>query len=128
MRRKRVPLGLIVISAAMFFAAFATDVFWLARLIGKPFARTIPVPAEVYNAFVLPDLVLSLFLYIGAFGLVRLKKYGFVATLVAMGMWLSDSLLVLAMTGAANLDFLIPSLIFASGAVFYLWVKKGIFG
>jgi len=124
---KRIPLGLVIISVAMLFAAFGTDVFWLAKLVGKPFAQTLPVDSKVYNAFVLPDIILSLLLYIGAFGLLRLRRYGFVISLVAMGMWVSDTLLVLAITKAGRLDFIIPSLVFAAGTVFYLWVKRELF-
>lgn len=125
---KRIPLGLVIVSVAMLFAAFGTDVFWLAKLVGKPFAQTLPVDSKVYNAFVLPDIILSLLLYIGAFGLLRLKRYGFVISLVAMGMWLSDTLLVLAITKADRVDFIIPSLVFAAGTIFYLWVKRELFG
>lgn len=124
---KRVPLGVVVVSVAMLFAALGTDIFWLAKLVGKPFAQTLPVGSEVYNAFILPDIVLSLLLYLGVFGLLRLRRYGFVISLVAMGMWLSDTLLVLALTKTARLDFLIPSLFFAVGTVFYLWVKRELF-
>ena len=124
---KKVPLGIVVISVIMFFVAFATDVFWLAKLVGKAFPSTMPVAPEVYNAFAIPDIILSIFLYIGAFGLLLLKRYGFIATLVAMGMWIFDSLLVLGITKLARVNIVVPCLFFALSTVFYLWVKKEIF-
>lgn len=124
---KRIPLGVIVISVAMVFLAFATDIFWFGRLLGKAIPARLPIDPSIYNAFAVPDIVLSLFLYVGAFGLLKLKKFGFVATLVAMGMWLFDSLLVLAITKSAELDIVIPSLFFIFFSIFYLWIKKDIF-
>jgi len=124
---KRVPLGILIIAVIMFFVALATDIFWLARLIGKAFPPTLPVDPSVYDAFALPDLVMSVFLYVGALGLLRLRKYGFVATLVGMGMWVFDSLLVLAITRLSRINIIGPSLFFAVFAVVYLWIKKEIF-
>lgn len=124
---KKVPLGLIVISVVMFFAAVATDIFWLARLLGKAFPPTIPVDPDVYNAMAAPDIILSIFLYVGAFGLIKLKKYGFMASLVAMGMWLFDSLFVLGITKSIKLNIVVLSLFFALFTIVYLWVKKEIF-
>ena len=72
---KKVPLGLIIISVVMFFAAFAIDIFWLIRFMGKAFPSTIPVDPAVYKAMAAPDIILSVFLYVGAFGLIKLKKY-----------------------------------------------------
>jgi len=124
---KKVPLGLIIISVVMFFAAVAIDIFWLARLLGKAFPPTIPVDPDVYNAMAAPDIILSIFLYVGAFGLIKLKKYGFMASLVAMGMWLFDSLFVLGITKSIKLNIVVFSLFFALFTIVYLWVKKEIF-
>ena len=124
---KKVPLGLIIISVVMFFAAVATDIFWLAKLLGKAFPPTIPVDSDVYNAMATPDIILSIFLYVGAFGLIKLKKYGFMASLVAMGMWLFDSLFVLGITKSIKLNIVVLSLFFAIFTIVYLWIKKEIF-
>ena len=124
---KKVPLGVIAISVIMFFVAVATDIFWLARLIGKAFPPTMPVETNVYNAFALPDIVLSLFLYIGAFGLLRLRKYGFVAAMVGMGMWIFDSLLVLGITKLSRINIVGPCLFFALFTLGYLWIKRELF-
>ncbi len=124
---KKVPLGLIVISVVMFFAAVAIDIFWLARFVGKAFPSTMPVDLAVYNAMAAPDIILSIFLYVGAVGLIKLKKYGFVASLVAMGMWLFDSLFVLGITKLIKLNIVVLSLFFALFTIVYLWVKKEIF-
>jgi len=124
---KKYPFGIVVISVIMFFVAFATDVFWLAKLAGKPFPSTMPLTSEIYNAFAAPDVILSIFLYVGAFGLLRLKKYGFITTLVAMGMWLFDSFLVLGITKSARINIVGPCLFFAFSTIFYLWVKKELF-
>jgi len=130
---KKIPLGVIIISVAMFFAAFAIDIFWLAKLVGKAFPTTMPIDPAVYNAFAVPDIVLSFFLYIGAYGLLKLRKYGFMASLVAMGMWLFDSLLVLAITKSSGLHIIGPNLFFVFYLFFvfitiiYLWVKKELF-
>jgi hypothetical protein len=124
---KKVPLGLIVISVAMFFAAFAIDIFWLARWLGKAFPSTMPVDPDVYRAMAAPDIVLSGFLYVGAFGLIKLKKYGFMASLVAMGMWLFDLLFVLGITRSLRLNIVAFSLFFALFTVVYLWLKRELF-
>jgi hypothetical protein len=124
---KKVPLGLIVISVVMFFAAFSIDIFWLVRFVGKAFPSTIPVDPVVYNAMAAPDIVLSIFLYVGAFGLIKLKKYGFIASLVAMGMWLFDSLFILGITKSITLNIVVFSLFFAVFTIVYLWRKKGLF-
>ena len=124
---KKVPLGVIVISVIMFFVAVATDIFWLARLIGKAFPPTMPVDVDVYDAFALPDIVLSLFLYLGAFGLLRLRKYGFVAAMVGMGMWIFDSLLVLGLTKLSRINIVGPCLFFALFTLGYLWIKRELF-
>ncbi len=124
---KKAPLGLIIISVVMFFAAVATDIFWLARLLGKAFPPTMPVDPDAYNAMAAPDIILSVFLYVGAFGLIKLKKYGFMASLVAMGMWLFDSLFVLGITKSIKLNIVVLSLFFALFTIVYLWVKREIF-
>jgi hypothetical protein len=124
---KKVPLGLIVISVVMFFAAFAIDIFWLVRFLGKAFPPTIPVDADVYNAMAAPDIILSLLLYVGAVGLIKLKKYGFAASLVAMGMWLFDSLFVLGITKSITLNIVAFNLFFATFTVAYLWKKRELF-
>lgn len=124
---KRVPLGVIVIAVIMFFVALATDIFWLARIIGKAFPPSMPVEPNIYNAFALPDIILSLFLYVGAFGLLQLRKYGFVAALVGMGMWIFDSLLVLAITKLSRINIIGPSLFFALFTLGYLWIRRELF-
>lgn len=118
---------MIVISVVMFFAAFAIDIFWLVRFVGKAFRSTIPVDPVVYNAMAAPDIFLSIFLYVGAFGLIKLKKYGLVASLVAMGMWLFDSLFILGITKSITLNIVVFSLFFAIFTVVYLWRKKELF-
>ena len=124
---KRIPLGIIVISVVMFFVAVATDIFWLARLVGEAFPPTLSVEPRIYNAFAVPDIVLSLFLYIGAIGLLKLRKYGFAAAMIAMGMWIFDSLLVLSITKLSRINIIGPSLFFAFFSLGYLWVKKELF-
>jgi len=126
-RIKKIPLGIIVIAVIMFFVALATDIFWVVRLIGKPFPSTIPVDVEIYNAFAGPDILMSLFLYVGAFGLLRLRKYGFLASLIAMGMWLFDLLLVLGIIKLMNINITGPCLFFAAFTLVYLWIKKDLF-
>jgi hypothetical protein len=86
-----------------------------------------PVSSTVYNAFAVPDIFMSIFLYIGAIGLLKLRKFGFVFSLLAMGMWLFDSLLVLGITKFARIDVIRFSLVFAIFTVGYLLHKKDIF-
>ena len=126
-QRKRVPLGIVVISVVMVFAALFTDIFWLAKLLGRAFPPTIPVEPIVYNAFAAPDIILSLFLYIGAYGLIKLRKYGFVASLIAMGMWLFDNVLILGITKLTNINIIGPSLFFILSTIIYLWIKTELF-
>jgi len=126
-RIKKLPLGIVVISVIMFFVALATDIFWLTKLLGRAFPSTMPLAPEVYNAFAVPDLLLSLILFVGAFGLITLKKYGFMATLIAMGMWIFDSLLVLGITKLSRINIVGPCLFFAVFTIFYLWRKKELF-
>ncbi len=118
---------MIVISVVMFFSAFAIDIFWLVRFVGKAFPSTIPVDPDVYNAMAAPDIILSVFLYVGAFGVIKLKKYGFIASLVAMGMWLFDSLFVLGITKSIKLNIVVFSLFFAVFTIVYLWRKRELF-
>lgn len=124
---KRIQLGIIVISVVMFFVAIATDIFWVAKLIGRPFPKTMPVSETVYDAFAIPDLIMSVFLYIGAIGLMKLRKFGLVFSLVAMGMWIFDSLLVLGITKLSRIDIISFSLVFAAFTVGYLLHHKDIF-
>jgi len=124
---KKIPLGIVAIAVIMFFVALATDIFWLVKLVGRGFPSTMPLSPEVYNAFALPDLLLSLFLYVGAFGLINLKRYGFMAALIGMGMWIFDCLLVLGITKLSRISIVGPSLFFAVFTIFYLWVRKELF-
>lgn len=124
---KRISLGIIVIAVVMIFVALATDFFWVAKIIGRPFPKTMPVSQAVYDAFAIPDLLMSFFLYIGAIGLMRLRKFGLVYSLVAMGMWIFDSLLVLGITKLSRIDVVGFSLAFAIFTVGYLLHYKDIF-
>lgn len=126
-KKKRIPLGIIIISVVMFFVALATDIFWLARIAGKAFPTTMPVEPKVYNAFAVPDIILSIFLYVGAYGLLKLRKYSFATTMVAMGMWIFDSLLVLSITKLSKINIIGPSLFFAFFTLVYLWIKRELF-
>lgn len=119
----RLPLGVISISVIMFFVALATDIFWVGKLAFGAFPSTMPVDDRVYNAFAAPDIILSIFLYIGAYGLLRLRKFGFVAAYVGMGMWLFDSVLVLGITGLSRISIIGPSLFFVVFALIYLCNK-----
>jgi len=116
-----------MIAVVMIFVAVATDIFWGAKIIGRPFPETMPVSSVVYNAFAVPDILMSIILYIGAIGLLRLRKFGFVVSLVAMGMWLFDSLLVLGITKLSRIDIVGFSLVFAIFTVGYLFHRKDIF-
>ncbi|MGQ9673134.1 MAG: hypothetical protein ACUVV5_08375 [Candidatus Aminicenantales bacterium] len=124
---KRVPLGVITIAVVMFFGAVATDIFWLGRWAAGAFPPTLPVEERIYNAFAIPDLILSIFLYVGAAGLLRLKKFGFLAAHVAMGMWLFDSVLVLSITKLSRLNIIGPSLFFVFFTLIYLWTRRDLF-
>ncbi len=123
----RVPVAVISVSVIMFFVALATDIFWIGRLAFGAFPSTMPVDDRVYNAFAAPDLILSIFLYVGAYGLLRLRKFGFVAANIAMGMWLFDSVLVLGITGLSRISIIGPSLFFVFFTLVYLWAKRGLF-
>jgi hypothetical protein len=125
--QKRVTLGVTTIAVIMFFVAVATDIFWIGRFSANAFPSTMAIEDRVYNAFGAPDLVLSILLYIGAYGLLKLKKFGFVASYLAMGMWLFDSFLVLGITKLSRINIIGPSLFFVFFTVIYLWTKKELF-
>ncbi len=124
---EKVPLGVIAIAVIMFFVALATDIFWVGRLAFGAFPSTMPIEDNVYNAFAAPDIILSIFLYLGAYGLLRLKKFGFVTTYLAMGMWLFDSVLVLGITRLSRISIIGPSLFFVVFTLVYVWNKRDLF-
>ncbi len=124
---KRIPLGLIVITVIMFFVALGTVLFWLAKIVGKPFPETMPVSSAVYNAFAAPDIIMSLLLCVGAIGLFKFRKWGLVLALVALGMWLFDSLLILGITKLDRINILGPSILFALFSLIYLLIKRDLF-
>lgn len=124
---KRIPLGVIIISVIMFFVALGTDIFWLAKIAGRPFPETIPVSSAVHNAFAAPDIVMSLLLCGGAVGLLKFRMWGLVFALVALGMWLFDSLLTLGITKLDQINILGPSILFVLFAVGYLLNKRNLF-
>ncbi|MGB7296349.1 MAG: hypothetical protein WBC70_12245 [Candidatus Aminicenantales bacterium] len=125
--RRPIPLGVIVIAVIMFFAAVSTDVFWIGRLALDAFPSTMPIENRVYSAFAAPDIIMSLFLYVGAWGLLRLRKFGFVAAFIAMGMWLFDCVLVIGITGLSRITIVGPSLFFIFFTLIYLWRRRGLF-
>jgi len=124
---RKIPLGIVAIAVIMFFVALATDAFWLGRLALDAFPSTMPIGGEFYGAFAAPDIILSLFLYVGAWGLLRLRKFGLAAAYVAMGMWLFDSVLVLGITKLSRLTVLGPSLFFVLFTLIYLWKQRYLF-
>ncbi len=126
-RIEKFPLGVVIISVVMFFVALGTDIYWLLRLVGKPVAETLPVGPEVYKAFVFPDIVVSILMIVGAYGLLKLRKFGFVVTLVAMGMWFSDLLLIFGLTKLDRISFVGPCVFFVLFTIGYLWTKKALF-
>ena len=126
-KEERFPLGVVIVSVVMFFVALGTDIYWLLKLVGKPVADTLPVGPEVYRAFVFPDILLSLLLFVGAYGLMKLRKFGFVVTLVALGMWLSDLLFTFGLTRWERIGFIGPCLLFILFATGYLWIKRNLF-
>ncbi len=126
-RVERFPLGVVIIAVVMFFVALGTASYWVLRWIGKPVAETLPVGPEIYRAFVYPDIVLSVLLFVGAFGLLRLRKFGFVAALLALGMWLSDLLLIFGLTKWDRIGFVGPCLLFIVFSIGYLWTRKHLF-
>lgn len=126
-RIERFPLGVVIIAVVLFFVGLGTASYWVLRWIGKPVAETLPVGPDVYRAFVYPDIVLSVLLFVGASGLLKLKKYGFVAALLALGMWLSDLLLIFGLTKWDRIGFVGPCFLFVVFAIGYLWSKKRLF-
>jgi hypothetical protein len=123
----RFPLGIVIIAVVMIFAGVGTASYWILRWIGKPVAETLPVGPEVYQAFVYPDMVLSVLLLVGAFGLLRLKKSGFVVALLALGMWLSDLLLILGLLKGDRIGFVGACFMFVVLSIGYLWFRKHLF-
>jgi hypothetical protein len=126
-RVERFPLGVVIIAVVLFFVGLGTASFWVLRWIGRPVAETLPVGPEIYRAFVYPDIVLSVLLFMGAFGLLKLRKFGFVAALLALGMWFSDLLLIFGLTNWDRIGFVGPCLFFVIFSIGYLWSKKHIF-
>jgi hypothetical protein len=126
-RKERFPLSMIVISVVMFFVALGTVIYWLLKLVGKPVADTLPVGPDVYRAFVFPDIMLSLLLFMGAYGLMRLRKFGFFVAFVALGMWLSDLLFTFGLTKWDRIGFIGPCLFFIFFSLGYLWKKRNLF-
>jgi hypothetical protein len=120
-------LGLIVISVIMVFMAILTDIYWLASLIGRPFPRSIPLPEEVARAFALPDIVGSLLMYLGAYGLLRRRLWAIFLTLLAIGMNFGSSLFFLSLTKARFLNILGPTLVFVLFTASYLWIRRDLF-
>ncbi|MDD8031606.1 MAG: hypothetical protein PHQ25_06345 [Acidobacteriota bacterium] len=126
-KEKRFVLGMVIIAVINLFVALMTIAFWTGHLLGNRFAKTLPVPDNLYQAFALPDLVMSAFLIISFFGLLKFKKLGYICALIGVGMWLFDVLLVTGLTGFFQIGVVIPSLIFCLWAIFYLWKKREIF-
>lgn len=123
----RPALGLIVIAVVMIFMALLTDIYWLAAWIGRPFPRSIPLEEKVAYAFALPDVVGSILMYAGAYGLLRRRLWALYLTLVAMGMSLGSNLFFLSLTQTTFFNILGPSLFFILFTVVYLWVRRALF-
>jgi len=126
-KEKRFVLGLVIIAIINLFVALMTITFWTGHLLAHRFPKTLPVPDYLYDAFALPDLIMSVFLIIGSFGLLRFKKTGYVFSLVGTGMWLFDVLLVAGLTGLFKFSIVLPSLLFCLWAIFLMWSKRDIF-
>ncbi len=120
-------LGLIIIAVIMVFMGLLTDIYWFAAFIGRPFPRSIPLDERVARAFALPDVLGTLFLYGGAYGLIRRRCWGVYLTLIALGMNLGSNLFFLSLTRTAFLNIIGPTLIFIFFAIIYLWLKRGLF-
>ena len=120
-------MGVVPISVLMFFAGMGTVVFWLGRILGGAFPRKIPLDPVVDHAFAVPDFLLSILLFIGAYGLLTLNKLGFFVSLLAMGMWLFDALFVLGITRFEHIGFLGFSIFFAFFVIVYLWKNRDFF-
>jgi len=123
-RIDRFPLGVVVIAVVLFFAGLGTAFYWVLRWIGRPVAETLPLGPEIYKAFVYPDLVLSALFFVGGFGLLKRRQYGFIVALVGLGMWLSDLLLIFGLTKWERIGFVGPCLLFVIFSIGYL-SKKG---
>lgn len=126
-KEKRFILGLVIIAIINLFVALMTITFWTGHLLAHRFPKSLPVPDNLYNAFALSDLVMSVFLIIGSFGLLRFKKTGYIFSLVGTGMWLFDVLLVAGLTGLFKFSIVLPSLFFCLWAIFIMWSKRDIF-
>ena len=126
-KEKRFILGLVIIAIINLFVALMTITFWTGHLLAHRFPKSLPVPDNLYNAFALSDLVMSVFLLIGSFGLLRFKKTGYIFSLVGTGMWLFDVLLVAGLTGLFKFSIVLPSLFFCLWAIFIMWSKRDIF-
>lgn len=126
-RIERFPLGVVIIAVVMFFAGFGTAFYWVLRWTGKPVAETLPVGPEVYKAFVYPDIALSALFFVGAVGLLKLRKYGFVVALLGLGMWLHDLLLIFGLTKWERFGFVGASFLFVFFSIGYLWAKRSLF-
>ena len=124
---ERFPFGVVFVAVVMFFAGMGTTSYWILRWIGRPVAETLPVGPEVYKAFVYPDIVLSILMFVGGAGLLRLRKWGFVVTLIALGMWFSDLLLIFGLTKWDRIGFVGTCSVFVVFAIGYLWSKKHLF-
>jgi len=126
-KEKRFPLGVVVISVVFFFAAAGTIIYWILRWTGRPVAETLPVGPAVYRAFAYPDTALSILQVVAAVGLLRLRKFGWTIALLGLGMWLSDNLLLVGLTGWSRIGFLGPVLLFILFSAAYLWRKRDLF-
>ena len=124
---ERFPLGVVFVAVVMFFVGMGTASYWILRWIGRPVAETLPVGPEVYKAFVFPDIVLSILLFFGGAGLLRLRKWGFFVALIALGMWFSDLLLIFGLTKWDRIGFVGICFVFVVFAFRYLWSKKHLF-
>ena len=124
---ERFPLGVVIIAVVLLFAGLGTASYWILRWIGRPVAETLPVGPEIYKAFVYPDIMLSVLLFVSAIGLLKLRKFGFATALLALGMWLSDLLLTLGLTKWNRIGFLGTCLVFVLFSIGYLWRKKQLF-
>jgi len=124
---ERFPLGVVIIAVVLLFAGLGTASYWILRWIGRPVAETLPVGPEIYKAFVYPDIMLSVLLFVSAIGLLKLRKFGFATALLALGMWLSDLLFTLGLTKWNRIGFLGTCLVFVLFSIGYLWRKKQLF-
>jgi hypothetical protein len=124
---ERFPLGVVIIAVVMFFAGLGTASYWVLRWLGRPVAETLPVGPEIYKAFVYPDMILSVLLFVGGASLLKLRKWGFVVAFIALGMWFSDLLLIFGLTKWDRIGFVGTCLFFVVFSFTYLWSKKHLF-